>query len=644
MLQLPTDLVYANNNPQYLQNVTNDSNHPLGLTTKSVSGFNNYSNKTFQGSFTLNYKIPFVKGLTAKFMFGFYDNEYFSKSWAQKWMMYSYDKLRDVYANTATKNNPSTLGEGYTTYKRTTTLGQLNYEKSFFEKHNVKASLVYEKRYDTSDDMYASKQFAIDIPQFNSGLVTNMSVSGSNDNENSNLNYIARLNYDFSTKYLLEFGFNYSGSSKFPVEKRWGFFPYTSAGWRISEENFFKSALPFVTNLKLRASIGKMGDDAASSFQFLTGYNYPGGNYVFNNTVVPGLGFRGMPNPNITWFTVTSKNAGFDLNLKNGLFTAQFDLFRRDRSGLLSTRLATIPGTVGAALPQENLNSDMRKGYELVLGHSKTIGDFRYEISANVTYTRGQATYLERASDANSYLNWRNNKTNRWDNISWGYNYIGQFQSVEEILSSPLQDSKGNASVRPGDLKFEDVNKDGVISDLDMVPIGRGVTPEMSFGVSGRLSYRQFDMNFLFQGAANSNYFYDLLFANVNNQVGQARNTMQSWMDRWHHEDIYDPTSPWVPGKYPAIGSSADSWAGTASQFWYVDSKYLRLKNVEIGYTLKKPVLSKIGVENLRIYLSGFNLLTWTKVDYVDPEQDSGYWNATYPISKIYNIGVTFTF
>ncbi|MFD1143767.1 SusC/RagA family TonB-linked outer membrane protein [Larkinella insperata] len=637
-MQNPTVPVYANNNPQYLSD-TYDGQHPLAITHADMGGYTKTRNKTFQGSFTLNYKVPAVPGLSAKFMYGFYNQDRFMKAWRPKFLMYTYNKETDTYINSSTKNNPPNMTEDYSTFQRTTVLGQVTYDRVFKQKHGVKAALVFEERHEMADNMWAKKEFSLNVDQLFAGLSKNAQVNSSNIYENDNQNVIGRLNYDYQSKYLFEFGFNYGGSSKFPRGKRWGFFPYASAGWRISDEEFFKNALPYVSNLKLRGSWGEMGDDGASSFQFLTGYTYPSGNYFFGDGVVSGLGFRGIPNPNITWYTVTSKNIGLDLDINNGLINMQLDLFQRDRSGLLGTRIVTIPGTVGANLPQENLNKDLKRGFELVLGHAKRNGVLRYSVSGNVTYTRGRASYIERVADANSYLNWRSNMTNRWDNISWGYRYIGQFQTQEEIFNSPLQDNQGNKTMRPGDLKYEDVNKDGIINDLDIVPIGRGNVPDINFGLSGSLTYKQFDANMLFQGASNFNFNFQGTWYMGGPLTWAGRNALSYFMDRWHHEDLYDVNSPWVPGRFPSTGYPASNKWNSA--FWLQDAKYLRLKSMEIGYTFKESLLSRIGAQNVRLYVSGFNLFTWTKLKYVDPERNT---ELTYPITKNYNLGVNITF
>jgi TonB-linked SusC/RagA family outer membrane protein len=640
----PTFPIYANNTAPYLQDFGYPY-HPLAVTNADISGYRKSKTKTFQGNFNLDYEFKKIEGLSAKFMYGYYNRTLFQKLWRKAYSVFTYDPISDTYPETGIQNKPSNLNGNYSELQRSTVLAQLTYERLFLQKHGVKASIAYEERQVKSDNMWAQKEFAIDVDQFFAGVSQNAQVSSGNIYENANQNVIGRLNYDYLTKYLFEIGFNYGGSSKFPKGKRWGFFPFSSLGWRISEEDFIKNNFSFITDLKLRGSWGQMGDDGASSFQFLTGYNYPSSNYIFNNEVISGLGFRGMPNPNITWFTVTSKNIGVDLSLFQGLLSLQFDLFQRNRSGLLATRALSIPASVGANLPQENLNKDVRRGLELMIGHRKTIGELTYNISANVAYARGQGTHVERATDGNSYLNWRNNTTNRWDNMRWGYSLLGQFQTVEEILNSPIQDGQGNRTLSPGDFKYKDVNHDGILSDLDMTPITRGRLSDINYGLNINLSWRKFDMNILFQGAANYNFEYRG-YSLIPNRWG--RNSLTAFFDRWHHEDIFNTDSPWVPGLYPTTGATVNVPSNTwPSVFWLPDASYLRLKNLEIGYTVKNSLLKKANLQNMRIYFSGFNLYTWTKMRLLDPEQvpDLGWsGNNSYPITRNLSLGLNITF
>jgi TonB-linked SusC/RagA family outer membrane protein len=642
-MQKPIISAYANNDENYLSNVA-DGTHPLAVTNSSISGYNNTENKNFTGSFALNYKIPFISGLKLRFLYGY--DIYFNhqKKWSKQYTLYDYDSSSSSYTSYL-NNNPSSLYEYNSELDRSTMQTSLSYERIFNNEHNVKALLLFENLRTKADNFYGNKYFAVDaVDQLYAGSSTNQSISSDSDNiyELANQGLVGRFNYDYLSKYLVEYSFRYDGSSKFKEGHRWGFFPAVSLGWRISEEDFMKNTLPFVTNLKLRGSWGQLGDDSASSYQFLTGYTYPSGNYLFGSTVTSGLGFKGMANENITWYKATTKNIGIEGNLWNNKINFQFDVFRRERTGLLSTRQLSLPATVGADLPQENLNSDRSNGYEIVLGHSNKIGEVWYNISGNFSYARNENRHVEESDQGNSYLNWKNKSTNRWDNIVWGYNCIGQFQSFDEIYSSPIEDSDGNRKLLPGDLKYEDVNKDGIIDDYDKKPILRNNTPEVNYGISLSAGYKGFDFNILFQGATRFNVQLQEQFKSP---LPWGRNGLAQYYDRWHHSDLFDESSAWVPGKYPSTRlSGTSSWNTETSTFNVLDGSYLRIKNIEIGYTIPSKCLRKTGIHKLRVYVNGYNLYTWSKIDYVDPEHSMDTYGYLYPITRNFNIGVNASF
>ena len=234
----------------------------------------------------------------------------------------------------------------------------------------------------------------------------------------------------------------------------------------------------------MRASYGKMGDDGAADYQFLSGYDYPntsGGSnnnyptgYVFGGAYTNALGFRAVANPNITWYTVKTLNIGLDADLWDGLLGVTFEVFQRDRDGLLANRLVSLPGTFGSTMPQENLNSDRTKGIELELRHNNSIGDFRYNVSGQVSLTRGMRRYYETDPAGNSYDYWRNRNLNRYNDIWFGYGAAGRFTSYEQIANSIYS---GNATL-PGDYIYEDWNQDGVIDGSDMHPIATTTNQE----------------------------------------------------------------------------------------------------------------------------------------------------------------------
>ncbi len=647
----PTISIYANDNPSYLSNM-DDATHPLAITNSSITGYNKNTNKTFNGSFALNYKIPLIPGLKARILYA-YDNAYgFNKIWKKQFNLYSYDSSTKIYSVTGSRNSPTTLTQNFSESTVSTAQASLEYEKSFTGEHNIKALLLVEERKFSGLSFNGSRQYSLDaVDQLYAGNTLNQAVTSGNIDPNVNQGLVGRLNYDFKRKYLVEGSFRYDGSSKFAEGHKWGFFPAISAGWRITEEPFLKNKVAFLDNLKLKASYGKLGDDASSTYQYLSGYNYPSSNYMLNGTLVNGLGFRGLPNFNLTWYTSTLANIGFDADFWKGKLHVEADFFSKKREGLLTTRNLSLPSSVGANLPQENLNSDLTKGFELTFIHRDQIGEVGYSIGGNVSFTRTKNLYIERSPSNNSFKNWRDNNSYRWNDNYFGYKIIGQFQTMEEIKNSPIEDGNGNRNLLPGDLKYEDLNKDGIINDDDYQNVGRNSrTPEINFGLTLGVQWKGFDLNALFQGASGFTVSYIGTIA-LDGPLAWGRNGLNNFMDRWHKEDMFDPNSAWIPGKYPSTRikggttSSAD-WNYQPSDYWLKDATYLRLKSIQLGYTFPASTFgSKLFFKSLRVYVNGFNLVTWSGLNsLVDPEHTNSNYGNTYPITKNYNVGVNLTF
>lgn len=526
----------------------------------------------------------------------------------------------------------------------------LNYNRSFLDKHNISALFLYEQREDLDDYISAYRQFAIDaLDQINAGMDKNKTNNGV-ESELANVSFVGRINYDYMSKYLFEFAFREDGSAKFYKNNRWGFFPSVSVGWRISEEAFVKNNTSIFDNLKLRASYGVMGDDQAldkdgnptvKPFQYLTGYNYPGGtNYIFGSDVINSVITKGLANLDYTWLTSKIVNVGIDASLWNRMLEVNFDVFYRKRDGLIAYRSGSLPNTFGASFPQENLNSDDYRGFELVLGHTNKVGDWTYSVKGNMSFTRVKDRHVEQADPINSYTNWRNNKTDRWQNMEFGYKCVGQFQNQNEINTWAVQDGAGNTTLMPGDLMYDDFNGDGVINEYDLQPISRSNTPEIYFGLDLSASWRGFDLSVLMQGAANYNtYMTGIMGAALFN----GSSALECFMDRWHRSDPYNPDSEWIPGKYPSTYNSGKTSNNRMSSFNSISSYYLRVKNLEFGYTFPNKWMSKVGISNLRLYVSGNNLLTFDNLPFGDPEAPSSD-RILYPQLRIWNVGVNVSF
>ena len=646
---MPTISVYANNNPDYLS-YTPDAAHPLAITNSGINGYVDNTTYSLNGTVDLIYKIPKINGLKAKILYAYDFSNAFAKSWSKSYTVYNYDNATDTYPVAGIAHNPSSLSQSYTQNSASTVQASLEYENTFKSKHNVKVLILAEERKQSGLAFQGSRQFSLDaVDQLYAGNTKNQATTSTAIDPNVNMGIVGRINYNYKEKYMLVGSFREDGSSKFAEGNRWGFFPAFSAGWKISEESFLKDKVNFLSNLKLKVSYGKLGDDASSTYQYLSGYNYPGTNYVFGGALVNGLGFRGLANENLTWYTNKLFNTGIEADLFNNQLHIEADFFRKKREGLLATRTLSLPGTVGASLPQENLNSDLTKGVEFMFDYRDHIKDFKFNISGNIAYTRTKNIYIEQADPTNSYSNWRNNSANRWNDNYFGYKVIGQFQTMDEILNSPVEDGTGNRNVLPGDLKYEDLNKDGMIDGNDMQIVGNGsTTPELTFGLTLDMKWHGFDLNALFQGASLFSVSYVPSIA-YDSPLPWGRNGLAVFMDRWHHEDLFDPSSPWIPGKYPSTRikggiTRVDSWNYASSDFWLRDASYLRLKSLEIGYTL--PVkLTKNYIKSMRVFVNGYNLITWSGLnDLIDPEHPNTSYGLFYPITKSYNFGVNITF
>ncbi|MDG3581050.1 SusC/RagA family TonB-linked outer membrane protein [Galbibacter pacificus] len=651
--QLPTDQLYANNNPMYVQMLQNNGNgNPLAISDSDFVGNQNYINKNFQGQAAIEYDIPGINGLMARGMYSYGFTENNNTVINTSYTLYTYDRENDEYISNEI-NTPSTVNRYFGSYISKLFQLSLRYNQSFGN-HNFSGLLLYEESNAEADNFYAQREFSLGIPYLFAGNTTNQigSMNSGGLWETVNKGLVGKVNYDYRGKYLVEFSFRYDGSSKFKKGSQWGFFPAASLGWRISEEPFMKKLISpeVLNNLKFRGSYGKLGDDSATGFQYISGYNYPATGYIFGGDYINGLQSRGVVNPNLTWYTAKTMNLGIDFDLWNGLLGGTTEYFVRNRDGLLATRTTTLPGTVGTNLPQENLNSDRTSGFEFQLTHRNNINEFKYNISANISTTRTKLINVQQTPAGNSYENWRNSMQNRYTNIWWGKEYAGQFESYDEIYNHLVNTGGGNQNIIPGDYYYEDLNNDGVIDYKDEHPIAVRDLPLVNFGMTLNASWKGFDVNILMQGATD---FYVQYAEQLAEPLMYGRSALSQFMDRWHtinpEADVFDPSTEWVPGRYPAMGSPIAE--GTKA---VQDATYFRIKSLEIGYTIPSEVLSPMGINKLRVYLNSYNLATFTGLKNSDPERpgmvaDGADWNYSqggykYPLNRTFNLGFNVSF
>lgn len=647
--ELPIHTPYANNNPEYPAYVYDgQAYNPVVTSDPDLVGYTKGVNKSFKSSVSLIYDVPFVEGMQLKGVAYYEHGNSYSKSLNKSFTMYTYDQTNDTYVPFL-YGHPTTLHNGWSDGNGITLQAHLNYKKTIADKHNIGITGVYEERNGWSRSAGLQREFQFyTIDQIDMGDDNNQRTSGMEDMSGFR-SLLGRLTYDYMGKYLVELAARYDGSYRYHPDRRWGFFPVLSGGWRISEEPFFKENVAFVSNLKLRGSYGLVGEDAGSPFQHVGGFSLNSGGYEFvNGSWTSGASAPGVVNEALTWYKSNIKDVGFDLGLLDNQIKVEFDVYQRDRSGLLAYRNATLPNTFGASLPQENLNKDRVRGIEFAVGYGKQVTrDFNFNVSANFNFARTMVVYAERGPFVNSMDRWRNGQNGRWSDVVWMYDYIGQFQSEEDIINAPIQNGTlGNSLELPGDFQYRDVNNDGVIDGNDVIPQAWGGNPKMHYGLIFNARYRNFDFNMLWQGSAK----YSVRFThNYATMLWNDGNMPAYFYDRWHLSDPYDPNSEWVAGEWPAIRRQPDVGAMyNESSVWRKDASYVRLKSLEIGYNLPSAYLNPLGVQDLRIYLNGYNLLTICDpfVKPFDPERIEGSLNTgwVYPLNKSFNIGINLTF
>ena len=643
---LPTETPYANNNKDYLAKTVSDN--PVALMQQGQAGYSESKNKAFQSSFGLTYDVPFVTGLQLKGTAAYDSNNSMGKVLRKTYNLYTYNPITEKYISEK-YNSPARISNTNGDFDRLVMQGQIVYNNTFNDVHNVGATAVYEST--KTDYRYSWFQRQYDFytnDQINQAGTDNQETDGHED-ESANMSYVGKFNYNYAGKYLIEFAFRYDGSYRYAADNRWDFFPVISAGWRVSEEKFIKNNVKFLSNLKFRASYGKVGENAGTPFQYVPGYVMGGSGYEFSDgSYTSGIASPPIINKNLTWYTATILDIGLDLGLFNNRLNIEFDVYQRDRKGLLATRNLTLPNTFGAVLPEENLNTDRVQGIEFMISYQDKIADFSYGVSCNFNFARTMNRYVERSEYTSSYDKWRSGNTNRWNDVLWGYELEGQFQNYEDIIHSPLHESGnyGNDRQLPGSFKFKDANGDGVIDGRDELPLFWGGSPKLHYGLTLNMAYKGFDFNTLLQGSGNFSVRFQEVYGSM---LAFNGNTPAYFYDRWHLSDPYDPNSEWISGKWPAIRTSENS-AGMyrESSAFRKDASYLRLKSMEIGYTIPVKIVKKAMLESVRIYANGHNLFTFAD-DFVkpfDPEKIEGAFSAgfNYPLTKSYNFGLNVTF
>ena len=653
----PTSMAWINgdhNLPAYDDQML-ESENPVASTNSDFTGYRQEKRNNFNGALTLSYDIPFVKGLTAK---AFYSYDYYTTNNTQyKRLYYLYRDLGNGDLQPLQRNTPagSVLRSTDPSWSTNMQLS-LNYIQRFGG-HSINARMLFEEQYGTWDSFYAQRQMLLDSQYLFAGEEEDQVGSMYGVGDSTRKAWIGRINYDYLGRYLLEFAFREDASSKWSKNSRWGFFPSVSIGWRISEEPWIKKIVPFLTNLKIRASYGKMGDDSGAGTYppTVVGYNIQKDRYgwFYNDALTTGVSATAIPNANLTWYTAKTYNAGLDFDLWNGLLGGTFELFTRKRDGLLATSSIVLPGTVGASMPQENLNSDKTFGWEISLTHRNQINAFNYYIMGQISATKNRWDHLLDSKAGNSMENWyRTDVSGRNKDIWFSVEEGGRFNNYSEIQQSASTGWNYGQNTLPGDYWYKDWNGDGIVDGNDSHPVANFNLPVFNYGITLGAEWKNIDLSMNWQGSAGVYNSYDEVFTEVCPFNGGA--ALDIYLDRWHTKNITDdpwnPHTEWISGFYPATGHSFNT--GTTG---IKNTSYIRLKTLELGYALPKHLTSYIGIQSLRVYVNAYNLLTFSRLKNIDPERpghqgganndrSSGILFYNYPVNRTINVGATIKF
>ncbi|MDP3644395.1 MAG: TonB-dependent receptor [Bacteroidota bacterium] len=624
------------------------------MAALNSAGYSKLEKNTLLATLSVEQQLPFIKGLSAKGVFSYDPTQQNQKQWHVPFIYHKIDLSKQPYTFT----EATTLQEGNSVpYKylslqnnrwfNYTYQAYINYNRKFGD-HNITGLLVAEGRKSTSDWFSARRNnFAISIDEMNLGSSNKLDYdNGGASGTGSEIGYVYRLGYSYKDKYMFEASGRYDGHYYFAPGKRWGYFPAFSTAWRISEENFMKR-FTNINSLKLRGSWGKSGMLAGSAFQYLAGYNLRGNAYAFGNSaLVQGSRVLQEANPEITWEISTKMNIGFDLTMWSGLLDVSFDYFHEDRTGMLLAPQVTLPVEYGLALSQENKGRMNNNGIEINIGTRKKLSNgMELAITGNLSYAMNNM--LEVFETAAQKSNPNRTLTGQPFGSPYGYKALGLFTTAEDKNSDGIIDAANDGYavtqfgvLHPGDIKYADLSgpdgkPDGKIDSNDETRIGYPVYPAMTFGLTPELNWKNVDVTLFFQGSAmssiNTYQFMTVPFEN------NASNTAYEYLNnRWTKDN--------QGAKYPRATPSPYANNNKASDFWMVNTSFLRLKTATIGYTVPKEITERLHIAGVRIYATGQNVLTFSKIKHVDPEM--GYTNRenAYPVMKTTTFGLDVTF
>jgi TonB-linked SusC/RagA family outer membrane protein len=628
---LPSDLAYYPDGTPARPSTT--PNHVVEGIRDFNAGYFRARNNNFDAKIALEWDVKQIKGLKLKSYASIVYNNYFNKDWRKSFDLFTLNRQTgnyDVFRSTPPGSPSETRLSQSTNYSNHYVLQEsINYERTFGD-HNVSGLLLAEIQKVQGQDFNASRQDfqSTAIDQLFAGSLQNQLANGGEFRENR-LGFVGRFNYDYKSKYFIESTYRYDGSSRFAPGNEFGLFPSMSLGWRLSEENFFQPLKNTISNLKLRASIGTAGNDNTSAYQWLSGFNY---NlfYVINDTSIPTIDNTALPNRNITWETNTTYDVGLDIDLFNSELKFSADYFFRKREDVIAGANASIPSTLGVALAAQNFYEFSNEGFEFSIDYKKQLNDnLKINALLNFSKSREKAVFIDETLQEDPFMRANLTETGGFTGLRRGYISDGLFQSQDEIDQWAIQDNNGNTSIQPGDVKYIDLNDDGIIDVKDQKVFGNGSKPAINYSLNLGAEYKNFALSVLLTGAAGYDIYLD----------GEAQAPLRNGFNGYDYQfDYWTPTN--TGAAFPRItngGFNDNNYR--YSDFWLRNGKHIRFKNINLSYTFPKRK-DNATFDEIKLFCTGYNLFVIKdfKEDF-DPQLGSGL-GWYYPQTKSITFGV----
>lgn len=601
------------------------------LASGENTGYDRINDLFVDSKVNFELKLPWItEGLSLSGYAAFdirYRNE--KKFW-DVWDTYNYNPVTKEYdkrTGNMDGNNINLNQDADNNLSKTYHL-KLGYERTFGD-HNVGAFVAYEQNQYDGEMFWAWRGYYL------SSKLDYLEFGGDKDKTNggkgyatARQNFFGRFNYAYKGKYMAEFTLRHDGSMNFANEGRWGTFPGMSVGWRLSEEKFMQEAAPFVNDLKLRASWGKLGNDRSYDsnknplyYQYLSTFNMQNGPILGEDpTIRKGFIPGRIGNPGITWEKVDSKNIGVDATLWNGLLSFTAEYFYQNRTDILTPKNASIPNYTGLKLPDQNIGEVSNQGVEFLVNHRNRVGNVNYYVGGNFTYTKNTIKFFDEAANVPEWQKRTGHSLDTW----LMYKTDGIYQTKEEI-----DNSIHLPGAQPGDIKYVDVDGDKSITDNDRIRSKNGNIPRIVYGINMGVEWKGLEVNMLWTGQGQA---YQMI-------VPYSYNLDKEF---YNHRWISAEETP--NSKYPRAFNKDEKMNTKQSDFWLYDASFLRLKNVEIAYTLPNDWTKRAKMQNVRLYITGNNLFTIDQIKFQDPESNATSAGQYYPQSRTYTFGVNLSF